>query len=62
MLSVLQFEVEASLGPQNHQKLLGYGLCLVQGHLKVPEYRGQNHPLLIQSKLLPYAVPMTTAT
>ena len=54
---VLELEVEASLWLQGDQKILLDWPTLIQGDLKVPENVSQYHLLLIQSKLLPNAVP-----
>ena len=61
MLPVLEFEVEATLRPQDKQVLLLHRLGLVQGDLEVSEDVSQYHLLLIQSKLLTNTVPAHTS-
>ena len=55
--SVFEFQVESSFGSKDEEVFHLHWLAFVQGEFKVPEDRGQDDLLLIQSKLLPNAVP-----
>ena len=56
-ISWLQFEKEPWLWSEDDQKILLYWLGVIQRDLKVAKDVSQCHTLLVQSKLLTYAIP-----